>query len=601
MTNTVRKTELRLKQPEFLPTDRNAMNAMGWDQLDILLVSGDAYVDHPSFGAALLGRWLVHHGFRVGIVAQPPWDNIDAVTGMGRPRLFAGVTAGALDSMLAHYTAFRKKRHDDSYTPGGKAGARPNRATIVYTGLVRRAFPRLPVIIGGVEASMRRATHYDFWTDRIRRSVLLDSKANLLIYGMAEVALLEVANRLAAACRTGTNKTAHGMAAALAGIPGSVFAGAPKTDIPDKAEVCLLPSHEEILADDSKLMTATLLLERQVHHGGLWAAQSAGDRTLIFAPPARPLTEREMGTLYDLRFARAAHPSYQEAIPACEMIRFSITTHRGCGGGCSFCSIALHQGRRIVSRSGTSITAEVQKMVSHEEWKGSLSDIGGPTANMWGAQCLRKKGTCERISCLYPDLCVNFRVDQGRIARLLGRVAVLPGVRHVRVASGVRPDLALAEPEYVRALALEFIGGQLKIAPEHMSRSVLQLMRKPEFARFEEFLELFTQLSDEAGKEQYILPYLISAFPGCTDDDMRELAAWLKTRHWEPRQVQCFVPTPGTVATAMYFTKKDSEGRPIHVAATDAERLRQHGILPGRQARRKRGQLSQQITKQPSP
>ncbi len=584
----MRKIETHLEQPEFLPTDRKAMEVLGWDQLDILLVSGDAYVDHPSFGTALLGRWLVHHGFRVGIVAQPVWDSVDAVSAMGRPRLFAGVTAGALDSMLAHYTAFRKKRHDDSYTPGGKAGARPNRATIVYTGLVRRAFSRLPVVIGGVEASMRRATHYDFWTDKIRRSILLDSKANLLIYGMAELALLELARRLDAADTNGAAATEQGINAALIGIPGSVFAGAPEANIPPKAQVCHLPAHEEILANSQDLMAATLLLEKQVHHGATWAVQSVGDRTVILSPPARPLTEPEMGVLYGLPFARTEHPSYRKPVPACDMIRFSITTHRGCGGGCSFCSIALHQGRHIVSRDSASIAAEVREMVRHREWKGSLSDIGGPTANMWGAVCLRKGRACVRPSCLHPDICASFHVDQRKIAGLLRRIFRHPGVRHVRVASGVRHDLALTEPEYVRALTREFTGGQLKLAPEHRSSSVLNLMRKPDFARFEEFVKLFNRSSDASGKKQFILPYLISAFPGCTDDHMRELAAWLKTRHWEPRQVQCFVPVPGTVATAMYFTGQDPKGHPIHVARTDAERLRQHGILLGHKTGRTR-------------
>jgi len=614
--------------PAFLPMTPAEMERLNWDELDVLLVSGDAYVDHPAFGAALLGRWLAAHGWRVGIVAQPRWDSTRDVERLGRPRLFAGVTAGALDSLLAHYTAFRKKRHDDAYTPGGRAGARPNRATLVYTNLVRHAFPGLPVAIGGIEASMRRAVHYDFWSDSVRRSILLDSKADLLVCGMAERALLEVAQRLSGRegkrgqalpsrprpsslsstglAATGGIENEHeddeeenrfrqsrrrmldlaraepagrtrGTPAALRGIPGTVFVGEERT--PGAVE---LPSYEEIRRDPLQLMVATLALERQVHATDLWAVQSAQGRITHFAPPAAPLTTREMNALYALPFSRRPHPSYRAPIPAVQMVRFSITTHRGCAGGCSFCSLALHQGRRVQSRGEESVLKEAGALTRHAEWRGSLSDVGGPTANMWGAGCAARGRGCRRPSCLFPGICPNFRLDQSASAALLRRMARVPGVRHVRVASGVRHDLALLDEEYARSLIGEFVGGQLKLAPEHCSARVLRLMRKPPFETFERFLSVFERCAQGADKEQYVVPYLVSAFPGCTDDDMRELAAWLGRRGWRPRQVQCFVPTPGTVATAMYHAGVDTEGRPIPVARTDAERLRQHGILLGR-------------------
>jgi uncharacterized radical SAM protein YgiQ len=559
---------------------RAEITAWGWDELDVLLVSGDAYVDHPSFGVALLGRWLVTHGFRVGIVAQPRWDSAGDIARMGRPRLFAGVTAGALDSMLAHYTAFRKKRHDDAYTPGGQCGARPNRACLVYAGLVRQAFPGLPVVLGGIEASLRRATHYDFWTDKIRRSILLDSKADAVVYGMGERAVLDIARRL----------TESPGPDSLRGIRGTVFSVSSKmfdqdpeawssSALDSEREILYLPSHEDIAGDARQLMTATLALEGQVHHGYTWAVQAAGDRRVVFTPPAAPLTSEELDGLYALPFTRRPHPAYREPIPAAEMIQFSVTSHRGCGGGCSFCSLALHQGRRIRSRSAASLRAEVALLAGHPDWKGSITDVGGPTANMWGAECAADPAQCQRASCLTPRPCPHFRVRQTELARLLRELRGLPGVQHLRVASGVRHDLAMREEEYLRTLTSEFVGGQLKIAPEHCCENVLRLMRKPGFQAFEQFMTVFERISRGAGKQQFLVPYLISAFPGCTDDDMRRLADWLHERGWRPQQVQCFIPTPGTVATAMYYAGIDPEGVAVPVARSDAERLRQHRIL----------------------
>ncbi len=546
----------------FLPMCRQDMEQRGWDTLDILLISGDAYVDHPSFGVALLGRWLEAQGYRVGIVAQPRWTSPEDIARMGRPKLFVGVTAGALDSMLAHYTAFRKKRHDDAYTPGGRHGARPNRACIVYTGLVRQAFPGLPVVLGGIEASLRRATHYDFWSDGIRRSILLDSKADLLVYGMAERQVEEIARRLQ-------------QGELLTGIPGTAYV---RSEPFATNEPCMaLPSHEAIEADPKLLMEATLQLEAQVHDGMTWAAQACGKRTVVFAPPAAPLTTEELDRLYTLPFQRRSHPSYKNAIPAAAMIQFSITTHRGCGGGCSFCSLALHQGRRIQSRSADSIESEILQLTRHPDWAGSISDVGGPTANMWGTRCAST--VCKRPSCLTPKICPQFNADQKALLSLLRRLRSLHGVKHLRIASGIRHDLALTDEAYAGGLIAEFTGGQLKLAPEHCCESVLRLMRKPAFETFERFLTVFERESRRAGKEQYVIPYLVSAFPGCTDQDMRALADWLRKRGWKPQQVQCFIPTPGTVATAMFYAGIDPKGSPIFVPRSDAERLRQHGIL----------------------
>ena len=575
-------------QPRFLPMSRAEMQALGWKELDVLLVNGDAYVDHPAFGPVLLGRWLVAHGFRVGIVAQPRWQSPDDLLVMGRPRLFVGVSAGALDSMLAHYTAFRKKRHDDAYTPGGKAGARPNRACLVYANLARQAFPGLPVILGGIEASLRRTTHYDFWTDSLRRSILLDAKADLLIYGMGELAMLECARRLA------EGKSLHG-------IDGTAWlAKVDENNVPvDLPEEWLdlprmqLPSHEAVQAEATELLRLTQMLEQQVHRQNAWAQQMVGDRALVLAPPARPLTTEEMDKIYSLPYARAAHPRYREPIPADEMLRTSITSHRGCGGGCSFCSLALHQGRRISSRSQESILAEARKLVAQSRrGQVAISDVGGPTANMWQAHCAlddamsakaepgaRPSSRCRRSSCCYPTVCKSFITPQMQHVGLLREVAALPGVRQVRVASGVRADLALNDPEALAAYTGEFTGGQLKVAPEHCAARVLDLMRKPGMEVFEAFLQSFVEQSRLAGREQYVVPYMMSAFPGCTDEDMHELARWLQERHWSPQQTQCFIPTPGSIATAMYYCGRNEDGEEIYVARSDADRLRQHRIL----------------------
>lgn len=562
----------KLSQPLYLPMSQAEMRQCQWEQLDILFVTGDAYVDHPSFAAAILGRWLVSQGYRVGIVAQPRWDNPSDIQAMGEPRLFTCVSAGALDSMLAHYTAFRKLRHDDAFTPGGQHGKRPNRAVIAYTNLVRQAFPGKPVIIGGIEASLRRLSHYDFWTNSIRRSVLLDSKANVLVYGMGEAAIAQLAKQAELVL---SKPEAH-LPFPTQPVLGTVVATSQPPEDPQALE---LPSHEQIISEPFELMRATLAAEQLVHQAATTAWQKCGDRVVVVYPPAPVLSGPQLDAIYNLPFAKAAHPSYTQPIPAVQMIMSSINTHRGCAGGCSFCSLALHQGRRLASRSQASIMREVSVLAKHQNFHGAISDVGGPSANMWQARCRLNVGNCQRSSCLFPNICPNFEHQQHQYVSLLRQIAAQPGIKHLRVSSGIRYDLALEDGQAVKAYVGEFTGGQLKIAPEHICPEVLALMRKPGGSKFEKFVAAFERYSQAAGKQQYVIPYLISAFPGCTDKHMRELAEWLAKRNWTPQQVQCFVPTPGTVATAMFYCEKDTERNPIFVAKTDAQRLKQHAQI----------------------
>ncbi|MDD6087803.1 MAG: YgiQ family radical SAM protein [Desulfovibrionaceae bacterium] len=572
-----------LEQPQFLPVSEQDLNDLGWNELDILLISGDAYVDHPSFGLPLLGRWLIAHGFRTGLIAQPDWKKTSSVTAMGRPRLFAGIGSGALDSMLAHYTAFRRRRHDDAFTPGGLTGARPDRAVTVYASLLRRAFPRLPLVAGGIEASLRRNTHYDFWSDSIHPSILMTADIDCVIFGMGERAILEIARRLDAVSEL------IGDLEACAAPPGDLWpdlwsgirgtaVAVPAASAPQGETFLELPSHREILRDPQQLLTATLIAERETHQARRTLVQRCGDRAAIIFPPADPLTSEEMDQLYDLPFTRRAHPAYTERIPAEEMIRTSITSHRGCGGGCSFCSIALHQTRRIASRSAQSILKEAARITALPGGR-SISDVGGPSANMWRASCAADPSKCVKTSCLFPKICPNFKTRQQDCINLLREIQNIEGIRSVRIASGIRFDLALCDPRAAEAYAGEFTGGQLKIAPEHCSPSVLRLMRKPDMHLFEQFLNEFRRYSEAKGKEQYVIPYLMSAFPGCTDADMQELSAWLAARHWSPKQVQCFIPTPGTVASAMFWCGMDPDGNKIFVARSDDQRRHQHDLL----------------------
>ncbi len=552
-----------LSRRSFLPMTRSEMSLRGWSELDILLISGDAYIDHPSFGIPLLGRLLEAQGWRVGIVAQPRWDSPDDIMRMGRPRLFCGISSGSLDSMLCHYTAFRKKRHDDSYTPGGKSGARPNRACIVYSNLARAAFPGVFVLLGGIEASLRRLAHYDFWSDKLRRSLLLDSKADLIIYGMGEYGISELARRL------------H------KGEPSLGIAGTVRISDSDEG-ARLLPSYEEIFADKRQLIEATRLMEAAMHHGSEALAQKHGAKYVYCEPPPKPPETKQLDAIYELPFTRQAHPSYREPIPALEMVKWSISAMRGCGGGCSFCSLASHQSRHLSSRSAESLHLEARQLTQMPGWKGMLSDVGGPTANLWGASCRIEAKNCQRASCLYPECCPHLQLRQAEYLDLLRSLAHQPGVRKVGIGSGIRFDIALQEPRFMDGLVGEFVSGQLKLAPEHKSTTVLQLMRKTDFRLFEEFCRQFDTLCCKHGKEQYITPYVMSAFPGCTMEDMRSLAAWFRHRGWKPQRAQCFIPTPGTMATAMYYAECDPQGKAIYVAKSDREREDQHAALYGR-------------------
>ena len=540
--------------------------------LDIILVTGDAYVDHNSFGVALIGRWLEAHGFSVGVIAQPDWDNPEAYRVLGRPRLFFGVTSGQMDSMVNHYTASRRIRNDDAYSAGGEAGRRPDRACITYANRVKQAWPGVPVVLGGVEASLRRLAHYDYWQDRIRRSILLDAKADLLLYGMAELAIVEIARRLAAglgieACRD---------------IPGTAWALGMKTPRPEMA-VLEAPSFEACVAEPASFNRLTMLMYRESNPScGEALLQAHGDRAIWCNPPARALTTGELDTLYELPYANAAHPSYREPIPAFESIRGSVTINRGCSGGCSFCALTLHQGKDVVSRSPQSVVREVRAIASRKGFNGVISDLGGPTANMFHMRCNDEaaNAVCRRVSCLHPIRCKHYGTDHGPFIDLLREVRVLPGVKRVFVNSGLRYDLAALAPGVVEEIATHHVSGTLTTAPEHVSAKVLHHMRKPEITHFADFMTRFKSASEAAGKKQFIVPYFQCAHPGTGPDEAIELAMYMKRNDLRCRQVQLFMPTPGTISTAMYVTGIDPYTKaPVHVARGHKERARQRALM----------------------
>jgi uncharacterized radical SAM protein YgiQ len=542
----------------FLPMSRAEMTARGWEALDILLVSGDAYIDHPSFGPAMIGRALEFQGYRVGIVAQPDWKDARSLQVMGAPRLFCGVTAGNLDSMLANYTAARHRRTEDSYSEGRLPGRRPNHATVVYAQLCARAFPGVPVVLGGIEASLRRVAHYDYWEDKLRPSILADSKAAILVYGMGEAAACEIARRLAAGQRD------------LGGIRGTaVMLGAKASATDTFGEHIRLPAWEALQADKQLLLPLTRQVEReQTPFCGKRLVQFHGDRALVIEPPAFPLAEPDLDALYDLPFQRLPHPSYQGEIPAFTMIKDSVTVMRGCPGGCTFCGLGLHQGKFLSSRSETSVLRELRRMTEMSSFRGTVSDLGGPTANLYGCEnglaeaCHR----CRRASCLFPRLCPVFKVEEEQALRLYQNARSSPGIKHVFIQSGIRMDVALQTPAYLRELVRHHVSGHLKVAPEHLDPEVLRRMRKPAGV-FEKFMEQFHSETRAAGKEQYLVPYFISSFPGCTDREMGAVEQFLRRSNWNLQQVQDFIPLPMTPAAAMYVTGRDYEtGRPIEVA-----------------------------------
>jgi uncharacterized radical SAM protein YgiQ len=565
----------------FLPTTRAQMQARGWDALDVLLVTGDAYVDHPSFGAAVIGRVLEAEGWRVGIVPQPDWADPASLTVMGRPRLFCGVTAGNLDSMLAHYTAARRRRKEDAYTPGGAVGRRPNMATVVYAQLARRAFPGVPTVLGGIEASLRRTAHYDYWRDQVRPSILADAKADILVYGMGERAVVEIARRIA-----------RGLP--LEGIAGTArMPGARESDADRFADCVLLPSLEECRADIRKVRELTRLTEREQNpFCGRPLVQRHGARAVRIEPPAPPLDTADMDRVYGLPFARAPHPSGGEPIPAFTMIQDSVTVVRGCAGGCSFCGLGLHQGRLLSSRSEESILGEVRTMAASPGFSGTVTDLGGPTANLYG--CVNGAAAacrvCRRASCLFPSLCPHLELHPEAAIRLMRRVGEVAGVRHVFIQSGIRMDVALRSPEYVRELARHHVSGHLKVAPEHLHPRVLQKMRKPGPETFHAFREAFEAESRAAGRRQYLVPYFISNFPGSTEREMAAVEHFVRREGWKLQQVQDFIPLPMTPAAAVYAAGLDYEtGEPVRVVRGLAGRRAQMRQLRPRKPGRRRG------------
>ncbi|MBI4705255.1 MAG: YgiQ family radical SAM protein [Deltaproteobacteria bacterium] len=556
------------------------MRERGWTELDVLLVTGDAYVDHPAFGAALIGRWLERHGWRVGLVAQPAWQDLADVARLGTPRLFAGVTAGSLDSMLSLYTAQLKPRRQDPYSPGARPGRRPARASIVYAKLCRQAFPGTPVVLGGIEASLRRIAHYDYWSDQVRRSVLLDAPADLLVFGMAERAVLELAERLARGEPIDRIREVRGTGFVLGRGQWETL---PLTRQVGDGRPVLLPGFEQVAADRRAFarMTRAAALEGNPHHARP-LLQPHGEQAVYLNPPAAPLACAELDAVHELPFARAPHFSYDERIPAFETVQHSIVALRGCFGGCTFCSIAEHEGRIVQSRSAPSVLREARALRALPHFRGTISDVGGPTANMYGMGCGAPvlACRCRRLSCLHPAVCRHLVTDHGPLLDLLARLRAEPGLRRVLVASGVRPDLANLSPQYIRRLAHHHTGGQLSVAPEHSERAVLDRMRKPPIEQYERFAERFAAASRAAGKRQYLVPYLIAGHPGAKLGHMVALAQYLKRHAVRPRQVQEFVPTPMSLATAAYHTGLDPmTGVPVPSARTLGEKRLHKALL----------------------
>jgi uncharacterized radical SAM protein YgiQ len=607
----------------ILPMSRAEMDALGWDSCDVILVTGDAYIDHPSFGMALVGRLLEAQGFRVGIIAQPDWQNAEAFKVLGKPNLYYGITAGNMDSMVNRYTADRKIRSDDAYTPDAAPNRRPDRAVLVYSQRCREAYSDVPVVIGSIEASLRRIAHYDYWSDKVRRSILLDSKADILLYGNAERALVELTHRIAKGEKVADIQDIRGTAFLRKKIPegwseiestkldrpgviekhvdpyemkmGKADASCAtddsktKADLPDgtkaieivrkpkadrSKQVVRLPSYEEVAADPVLYAHASRVLHLEANPGNARAlVQRHGDREVWLNPPPIPLTTKEMDYVYDMPYARKPHPAYGDAkIPAWEMIRFSVNIMRGCFGGCTFCSITEHEGRIIQSRSEGSILKEIEEIRDKVDgFTGVISDLGGPTANMYRIACKSEsiEKNCRKLSCVYPGICENLNTDHSALVQLYRKARAIKGVKKILIGSGVRYDLAVKSPEYVKELVQHHVGGYLKIAPEHSEENVLSKMMKPGMDAYDDFKAMFERFSAEAGKKQYLIPYFIAAHPGTTDEDMLNLALWLKKYDFKLDQVQTFTPTPMAMATAMYHSGKN----PLRKVTADSDNV----------------------------
>ncbi len=560
-----------LSERRALPMTRREMEERGWDEVDIVFVTGDAYIDHPSFAMAILGRVLEAAGYRVGILSQPDWHQVDDWQRFGKPRLFFGISAGNMDSMINHYTANKKVRNDDAYSPGGRIGMRPDRATLAYCQRARQAYKGVPVIAGGVEASLRRLAHYDYWSDKVRRSILLDSKADLVVFGMGEEPILEIARRLEAGESVKDLRDMRGVA----------YAVGASEDPPEDA--LTLPTYEEVVADKLAFAEATRLMHNETNpYNARRLVQYHDRQAVVCNPPRFPISEPAMDRIYGLPYTRQPHPSYTEPIPAFDMIKDSVTIMRGCFGGCTFCSITAHQGRVIQSRSHESVLGEIQEMAADPNFKGTISDIGGPTANMYQMKCSKPEveAVCRRQSCVFPKICKLLGTDHGPLVQLMKDARETPGIKKVLVASGIRMDLASRSPEYMRDLTKYHIGGLLKVAPEHTDPRVLNMMRKPTDNNFEQFTEEFKKESKKAGKKQYLVPYFISSHPGSDLDSMIHLAVFLKQNGYKPDQVQDFIPAPMDVASAMYYTGIDPFTRkPVYIAKHLRDRKLQRALL----------------------
>ncbi|HPN83836.1 MAG TPA: YgiQ family radical SAM protein [Victivallales bacterium] len=563
----------KVLQPNFIPMTKAEAEKFGWNSLDVIIVSGDAYVDHPSFGSALIGRLLIGSGFKVGIISQADWKNPESLKKLGRPRLCFAISSGNIDSMLKLYTASRRLRKEDDYSESGKPGLCPPMATVVYANLARQAYPGVKVILGGIEASLRRVAHYDYWQDKIRPSILCDSKADLLIYGMGEKAVADAVSRL-------------DRGESISGIRGTArLAGAGESKKINRLNYVVLPDYDKIRETPEELLKSFAILENEMNpFNGRALLQSYGERQLIIEAPQAPLSRTELDSIYGMPFSYCPHPSYRDKIPAYEMIKDSVTAVRGCPGACSFCSLSLHQGKFLQSRSSESLISEISKLAERSSFRGTISDIGGPTANSYS--CYQNGGDrckkCRRVSCLFPEICRDFRIDENEFYKLLDSASKIDGVKHVFIGSGLRIDLALRQPRLMRKIIAEHVSGHLKIAPEHLNDKVLNLMRKNKSEDFFKFMKLFQDETRKTGKKQYLLPYFISNFPGSGEEEFKVVEEFLRNSQWKLQQVQDFIPLPMTIASAIYYCGKNLKGEKVHVNKGLGERRHQRNSLSGR-------------------
>jgi uncharacterized radical SAM protein YgiQ len=558
----------------LLPASREEMQARGWDSVDVVFVTGDAYVDHPAFATGILSRVLEAAGFRVAVLSQPDWHSAEAWRQFGRPRLFFGISAGNMDSMINHYTANKKVRNDDAYSPGGQIGLRPDRATIPYCQRAREAFPGVPVIAGGVEASLRRLAHYDYWSDTVRRAIMLDAKADLIVFGMGEHQIVTIARRLAAGETVKDLRDMRGVAYAKGASESQT--------LPDRAVV--LPSFDLVKADKRQFARATKIIHQETNPANARPLVQYHDRQAVVCnPPPLPVSQEDMDRIYGLSYTRQPHPMYKGMrIPAYEVVKDSVTLMRGCFGGCTFCSITAHQGRTIQSRSPGSVLEELRQMGSDQTFSGVVSDLGGPTANMYQMKCSRPEveARCKRLSCVHPTICKLLDAGHGPLIDLMRKSREVPGIDTVLVASGIRMDLAQKSPEYLSELAKHHVGGHLKVAPEHTDSNVLRLMKKPDSGDFDGFARAFLEASKKAGKKQFVVPYFIASHPGSDLNAMIELALFLKKNGYKPDQVQDFIPAPFDIATCMYHTGLDPfTGEEVYIAKNLRDRKLQRALL----------------------